>query len=285
MGINFIEGCRQADCLLVLHFESVALCLFDQYNECMNTKLSLYGQCLLPISVVNRVVIILLRVEQQSLMRIKKENPTIQYPMIILLIGLDVTSNDQRIRMQFAIYEMIILTEYLPNLLVAKMSMLIIMEKMLIAVAMKGCFDELMFCCTVAVTNRNNYSEHCISFYSLKHYRHYLRKLVKLFGKQLLFCSNEKTIPVPFYQYPNSAAFKQLMMYAIINRGWGTAALLLSKVESDIVCDKLMQWRRCNQAKNKKDRKRNLEEEIENFPLTVLMKIFSTSIFHFLLPT
>ncbi|KRZ60772.1 hypothetical protein T02_9217 [Trichinella nativa] len=79
------------------------------------TKLSLYGQCLLPISVVNRVVIILLRVEQQSLMRIKKENPTIQYPMIILLIGLDVTSNDQR--MQFAIYEMIILTEYLPNLL------------------------------------------------------------------------------------------------------------------------------------------------------------------------
>ncbi|KRX61301.1 hypothetical protein T09_12182 [Trichinella sp. T9] len=154
-------------------------------------------------------------------------------------------------------------------------------------------------------------------FYSLKHYRHYLRKydnkwlvvpegeniqrvanmqfcvlcclnqvfcelcsvkLVKLFGKQLLFCSNEKTIPVPFYQYPNSAAFKQLMMYAIINRGWGTAALLLSKVESDIVCDKLMQWRRCNQAKNKKDRKRNLEEEIENFPLTVLMKIFDTSI-------
>ncbi|KRY37590.1 hypothetical protein T01_10211 [Trichinella spiralis] len=72
----------------------------------------------------------------------------------------------------------------------------------------------------------------------------------------------------------------------VTNRNrWGTAALLLSKVESDIVCDKLMQWRRCNKAKNKKDRKRNLEEEIENFPLTVLMKIFITSIFPFLLPT
>ncbi|KRZ97122.1 hypothetical protein T08_4322 [Trichinella sp. T8] len=79
-------------------FMGLLLSFFSPYAwSASRTKLSLYGQCLLPISVVNRVVIILLRVEQQSLMRIKKENPTIQYPMIILLIGLDVTSNDQRL--------------------------------------------------------------------------------------------------------------------------------------------------------------------------------------------
>ncbi|KRY37613.1 hypothetical protein T01_4811 [Trichinella spiralis] len=83
-------------------FMGLLLSFFSPYAWfASRTKLSLYGQCLLLISVVNRVNLNQLNENK------KRENPTIQYPM----------SNDQRIRMQFAIYEMIILTEYQPNLL------------------------------------------------------------------------------------------------------------------------------------------------------------------------
>ncbi|KRX45701.1 hypothetical protein T05_13699 [Trichinella murrelli] len=113
MGINFIEGCRQADCLLVLHFESVALC----FNECM-------------------------KFDDDSFLIIFTEN-------VVFVVSLRVSCAFMGLLLSFfspyAWFASRAMTK------VAKMSMLIIMEKMLIAVVMKGCFDELMFCCTVGV--------------------------------------------------------------------------------------------------------------------------------------